>query len=478
MPPNAHPADAPAQRGSPTTPIPHTATAHPAATAAAHARAPAGPAQRAAAAVNPPGEPEAPTGLWPVLAFTFTNSIGSSLVTSGIYFIAKSVYRLDAVENSMLGLVFGLLYIPAALLVGPLIQRLTGGPAGGPSRTTPRAVLAWLMALMAVSVALPVGVGAARQAGVGLPGGWWPLAVTMAAYSVLSGMLWPLVESYLSGGRRGRDLRRATGLFNVTWSAAVALAFFGLSAVIEARPLSTLLLLAGVHALSPAMLAGFGRAPARHVHDQAHAVPELSKDLLALARVLLPAAFMVMAALSPRLPTVMEDRLGFGAGAAVALAGSWMLARVVTFVLMERWQGWHGKWWVLGVGLGLLVAGFCAVMLGPEIGAKGGWTGRAVVIGGLISFGVSVGMIYCAALYYAMEVGSAEVHAGGTHEMLIGIGYLLGPASSLFAYALFQFGVISERAQVFAMVGVVALLLLAAVGIAVRQIVHRHAQRE
>lgn len=416
--------------------------------------------------------PERTTPLWPVLAFTFTNSIGSSLVTSGIYFIAKSVYQLNAVENSMLGLVFGLLYIPAALLVGPLIQRLEGGAA----RTTPRAVLAWLMVLMALAVAFPVMVVEARRAGVGLPGGWWPVAVTMAVYSLLSGMLWPLVESYLSGGRRGVGLRRATGLFNVTWSLAVAVAFFGLSAVIEVRPLSTLLLLAGVHALSAAMLAGFARAPARHVHDDAHAVPEVYKDLLALARVLLPAAFMVMAALSPRLPTVMQDRLGFSSGAAVAFAGSWMLARVVTFVVMERWQGWHGRWWVLGVGLGLLVVGFCAVMLGPEIGTRGGWAGRGVVIGGLVSFGVSVGMIYCAALYYAMEVGSAEVHAGGTHEMLIGIGYLFGPASSLFAYMLAQLGVISAESQVVTMVVVVALMLLAAVGVAVRQILQRHAR--
>jgi hypothetical protein len=42
-----------------------------------------------------------------------------------------------------------------------------------------------------------------------------------------------------------------------------------------------------------------------------------------------------------------------------------------------------------------------------------------------------MGVVYYAALYYAMSVGRAEVDAGGTHEALIGVGYTIGPLASL-----------------------------------------------
>jgi uncharacterized membrane protein len=46
---------------------------------------------------------------------------------------------------------------------------------------------------------------------------------------------------------------------------------------------------------------------------------------------------------------------------------------------------------------------------------------------GLSMFGVGMGIVYYAALYYAMAVGRAEVNAGGIHEALIGGGYMVGP---------------------------------------------------
>ena len=45
--------------------------------------------------------------------------------------------------------------------------------------------------------------------------------------------------------------------------------------------------------------------------------------------------------------------------------------------------------------------------------------------------GAGLGIVYYAALYYAMAVGRAEVDAGGTHEALIGAGYTVGPSAGL-----------------------------------------------
>ena len=49
----------------------------------------------------------------------------------------------------------------------------------------------------------------------------------------------------------------------------------------------------------------------------------------------------------------------------------------------------------------------------------------------LALFGAGHGVVYYAAIYYAMSVGHAAVDASGTHEGLIGVGYALGPAVGL-----------------------------------------------
>jgi len=55
-------------------------------------------------------------------------------------------------------------------------------------------------------------------------------------------------------------------------------------------------------------------------------------------------------------------------------------------------------------------------------------------------------MIYTAALYYAMEVGHEEVASGGTHEALIGCGYLSGPLTGLVVALMVGAGWIGEEA--------------------------------
>ena len=70
------------------------------------------------------------------------------------------------------------------------------------------------------------------------------------------------------------------------------------------------------------------------------------------------------------------------------------------------------------LGAILLAGGFALVVGVPSL--------VAITIG-LALFCIGHGIIYYAAIYYALRVGNAEVDAGGVHEALIGIGYVLGP---------------------------------------------------
>ena len=74
-----------------------------------------------------------------------------------------------------------------------------------------------------------------------------------------------------------------------------------------------------------------------------------------------------------------------------------------------------------------MTVGFALVVTGPSL---------AVVLAGFGILGTGFGVIYYAALYYAMVVGRAEVEAGGTHEGLIGAGYTVGPLAGLAGVAI------------------------------------------
>ncbi|MGQ0628117.1 MAG: hypothetical protein ACT4PL_08465 [Phycisphaerales bacterium] len=308
-----------------------------------------------------------------------------------------------------------------------------------------------------IALTEPVGMSVAERSG-------WPIWVLVGVYSPLSGALWPLVESYVSGGRSGADLRSVTGKFNVAWSGALVVTLLAISALVKERPIEVLTVLGGVHLLCVLNLRWFTPDPAEHVVEH-HAPPPASyAGLLTLLRVLLPVAFLVLAALAPSLPAARE-RLGLGPAWGTTLAAGWMIARVGAFFAMERWQGWHGRWSVPLAGGGLLLAAFAVLICAPAL--LTGPTAIIVFFAGLLAFGVGVGVVYCAALYYALEVGQAEVDAGGRHETLIGIGYTVGPLCGLVACGLAARGTIESATVEPLMLALVAGLALLGAGLAV-----------
>jgi hypothetical protein len=44
-----------------------------------------------------------------------------------------------------------------------------------------------------------------------------------------------------------------------------------------------------------------------------------------------------------------------------------------------------------------------------------------------VAFGLAVGLLYYASLFYSMDVGEARAEQGGIHEAMMGAGNFLGP---------------------------------------------------
>ncbi len=367
--------------------------------------------------------------LWASLAFTFTNSFGTGMATQGVYFVTSRVYGFDSTENYLLALLFGLTYIPAALFIGPAIRRLAHRRAWLSSRL----VLALMMVFLGLLGLLPpVAHGVSPE--LGRASVW----LFILLYAPANGALWPIVEAYVPGGRRGRPLRAATGRFNLSWSASVGVCLFAIAPLFAtggahdadagSRPILAFALLGVAHLGSLALLPAFTPEPGTHLHDDPEPHTNADEALLAAFRVLLPTSFLVIAILEPYLPTAVA-RLGLPPGWETPAAATWMGARFLAFLVMERWHAWHGRWSLPAIASVTMLAGLALALAAPPLLPVS--AGVPTLLAGLALLGFSLGSIYAGAFYYAMHVGAAEIDAGGKHEALIGIGYAFGPLLGL-----------------------------------------------
>ena len=376
-------------------------------------------------------KPDGARPLAAVLTIVAVSSLGTGAIMNGIFFLARKQFGFDEQRNLILGLVLGATYIIGAIGTGPMIRRLTASTGLGP-----RAVMVWIHLVMGLLCFVP-------QLASG-PWGVWVFAVT---YSPLTGALWPIVESYLSGGRRGQSLRHAVGAFNLIWATAVVAAYWAMSLVLgdhppgwvesmafSGSPMMVIAALGALHILTIGIVLRLPPAPAKHLTDETEPHPSVYVDLLGATRWLLVLSYILVCALNPILPTRLEA-IGLGAESGARIASAWAVSRLGIFLLMQRWHGWHGRWRTTIWGGGALAGGFAITVLASSI---------TMMILGLALFGVGVGGLYCAALYYAMEVGDAEVEAGGKHEALIGLGYTAGPFIGLVPWWAHDAGVLKS----------------------------------
>ena len=331
-----------------------------------------------------------------VLTVTFFGSVGSGTFWAGLFFVTAEKYRFSALANLALATLMGAVYAIAARVSG----RLAHGRA--PRRLLSLTLAIWTAAAL-VPLLFPSAVGAL-----------WIAALVGSAAAATT---FPVVESYLTAGRHGAEMRSAIGKFNLTWTPATALPLlllplFGRSALLGSFAVS-----AGATALAWLAARKLPPHPAPHEAEAAEAAlgSEYS-SLLRAASWLLPFSYVVSATLAPVLP---QRLAAVGAGAAASLvAASWMAMRFVVLLLMWRSRFWHGRWEALAAASAALGGGLALVLLAASL---------PMLVAGLLVYGAGMGLTYYTSLYYSMAVGRGAVDAGGNFEALIGVGYCLGP---------------------------------------------------
>lgn len=344
-----------------------------------------------------------------ILFITFLESFSVILLERGLYFLTDEKLNFSKLENLALAACFGVVYVIGAMTSHRLAK------ARG-ERPTLRAVV---MGLVLLHLTLAMHVSHVTV---------W---LGFLAIGLLTGFKWPIVESYVTAGLSPKQTLTAISRFNVVWAGSVPLALLVTGPLIAYSTTLLMLLAAVIHGFTLLLL--LPRLPLRPTHMEVDHPDRPVTDTLTRYRKLTTSSrwamlgsYTMLFLLAPMMPAIFS-KLGFGVRSATGLSAVLDVARVIMFAMLGFWTAWHGRALPLVVSIVVLPISALMVMIGDT---------TAVVIAGQLVFGFASGLVYHAALYHAMVVSNASVEAGGEHEGLIGLGFVLGPLAGLIGVAL------------------------------------------
>lgn len=358
--------------------------------------------------------------LAPIYIAEALTSLASNLLLLGIFFFTQNRYHWIQVDNFALAAAQGGAYVIGALKSDWLSRKLG-------SR---RALIVLWLALSACAAGAGIGIDHPRI-----------VTVMLIAWSGLSAMVWPLLESICSTTTDPHEMSRRIGRYNLVWAGVAALTVMFSGVLIKFWPVGIFVIAAAATMVNVISSLIRSPLPTEPPPPDAHAPalrPEerlLHQRTLALwlSRLCMPAMYVVLysiAAIMPFLPTIKAmDPVG------QTIVGSlWMSVRVVMFVLLGATVWWHGRPRVLLIAAAMIFFACLAIPFRPS-------QGLAIDVSWLIFWqvvlGIAQGMIYTASLYFGMVLSEASTEHGGYHEALIGLGSVVGPGAAAMAAAIF-----------------------------------------
>ena len=386
-----------------------------------------------------------PRPLWPTYAAESLSSVSTTLLTIGIFFFTEHYFQWGLRENLLLAAGQG-----AAYVVGSLASQHLAGRFG-----RRRGLIAVLLLLTVLPVTAMQAVSP-----------FWMVA-TLILYMLFASMVWPALESLVCSDADAHTLSKRVGTYNLVWSStnAVTLALSGviianwrsgLFVIPAVAHLASAVLLLAVPSIDPSPAGAADVAAAAPAHE----APEpglLAQRTLALwlARIALPATYVVVYSLSAMMPLLPVLR-PLGTASKTAVASVWMASRLLAFLALGSSTWWHTRPRILLGSAAIMLLAFWGVTVPVSDTYE---IALSVMIAAQLVLGVVMGVIYAGSLYFGMVLSDGSTEHGGYHEALIGLGSVIGPGVA----ALTQWRWPGDlRAGVAAVSGVIVLSILAA----------------
>jgi predicted MFS family arabinose efflux permease len=237
--------------------------------------------------------------------------------------------------------------------------------------------------------------------------------------------IWPALEVLISD-RAGASLSKMVGIYNVTWAAGGAVAYFTAGILLEKLGMASLFWLPlGLTAVQFTLLPCAARwlKEEEGCQRQDERVPSAVRPadadrFLRMAWLANPFSYVAINTVIPLIPYIAEN-FSLSTGMAGIVCSLWMFARLAAFAAFWLWTGWHYRFrWLAGAFLLMIVCFFGFLM------AQSVWLLLAAEVG----FGSSIGLLYYSSLYYSMNVSEKQGSNAGLHEAMLGMGLFIGPA--------------------------------------------------
>jgi len=346
-----------------------------------------------------------PRPVWPAYVVEGLTSLGTSLLMVGIFFYTEHHFGWGPLQNFCLAASQGCVYIVGALMTDRLAAVM------GRRRL--------LVVVYALSALAAIGAWVARS----------PLAVAgaLCAYTFITTMSWPAVESLVASGVDAQTMSRRVGIYNLVWAGVNGVGLAVSGALIEYWPAGMFIVAASAHVVSVVllMIRSDVEPPPGEATTSDHVPPEpelLRVRTLAmwLSRIALPATYVVvysLMAMMPSLPVMQQLEPTYR----TPLASVWVGARWLTFLLLGATAWWHTRPMLLLASAAVMLAAFLGVVTGSSLTTMVAWQ---------LVLGVVMGTIYSASLYFGMVLSDGSTEHGGYHEALIGVGCVIGPGAA------------------------------------------------
>ena len=263
----------------------------------------------------------------------------------------------------------------------------------------------------------------------------------VAIYNVVLLLTWPALEALVSERETQSGVQEMVGIYNCTWAASAALAYFtggklydllGAGAVFWLPAgifFAQFLLLLWLERHHERVLAATPEPPREPAHAPERAAlgqPVPPQTFLKMAWLANPFAYVAINTLFAVMPGVAH-KLSLSPTSVGLFCSVWLFGRLAAFGLLWQWRGWHYRFRYLLGAFVLLIVSLATLLLAGQL-----W----LVIAAQVFFGLATGLIYYSSLFYSMDVGEASSEHGGLHEAFIGAGIFLGPATGALALTL------------------------------------------
>ncbi len=324
----------------------------------------------------------------------------------GIFFLTRYTFGMSDGQNLILALVSGLTYV-----VGAQLSHYAG------EKFSAKKVMMFLISVQIISPSLCFFYNSFPS-----------LCFLFPLFAMANGMTWPFAESYASAGLDEKESSSSIGIYNISWSSAVPAGVWVSGWIISASGKNILMTVALTVFVAmlvaiflpkriPHLTVESGETPPNR---ESETCPD-AKAMMLSGRWSMCFSYALIQLLSSLLPGRFYE-LGISVGVAGFVAGFVDMARILAFIWMSQTHCWHGKRSILFICSPVLSLGFVLCMFSDKI-----W----MILAGEMIFGIAAALSYYAALYYAMVIGNAQVGAGGSHETVIGAGFLAGPLAGI-----------------------------------------------